>query len=139
MPWDVKEIFRRYWARESLSVKQRIKCLEEDAEEVKSGRCRLDDIEDDIEKLKEGFEIETKLNNRTFCELRERIEALEKGKEWTPKFGDRVRFKHPYFGEQRGICIKQYQDENWQILRLDPSKNNDTSFCCAKDMEKDDD
>lgn len=47
MPWDVKEIFRRYFARESLSDKQRIKCLEEDVEDLQRRIRELEDARDD--------------------------------------------------------------------------------------------
>jgi len=100
-------------------------------------RGRLDDIEDDIKELKNNLQAFVEDTEEALRKLKERVGSLEEKGEWTPKFGDRVRFKHPYFGEQRGICIQQYQDGSWQILWLDPSKNNDTSFCFAKDVEKD--
>lgn len=47
MPWDVKEIFRRYFTRESLSDKQRIKCLEEDVEDLQRRVRELEDARKD--------------------------------------------------------------------------------------------
>jgi len=51
MPWDVKEIFRRYFERETLSDKQRIKCLEEDVEDLQRRVRELEDAERDRSSL----------------------------------------------------------------------------------------
>ena len=47
MPWDIKEIFRRYCARDSLSTKQRLKCLEEDVEDLRRRLERLEKVADE--------------------------------------------------------------------------------------------
>ena len=47
MPWDIKEIFRRYCARDSLSTKQRLKCLEEDVEDLRRRLERLENARED--------------------------------------------------------------------------------------------
>lgn len=53
MPWDVKEIFRRYFARESLSDKQRIKCLEEDVEDLQRRVKALEDENEECTPISE--------------------------------------------------------------------------------------
>ena len=105
---------------------------------IEFGRTRFDDIEDDIKQIKEDLKIEVDLTNRAFKELRERIESLEKEPEWKPRFGDRVRFRHSFFGEMNGIFLEPVFPDRWALLFRDPSNNGALKHYVAdaKDVEK---
>lgn len=105
---------------------------------IESWHCRLDDIEDEIKQIKEDLKIEVDLANRAFKELRERIESLEKEPEWKPRFGDKVRFKHSFFGEMNGIFLEAVFPDRWSLMFRDPSNDGKLKHYVAdaKDVEK---
>jgi len=99
-------------------------------------RCRLDDIEDDIKEIRESLKGFADDVGKAVRELKSRVGELEEKGEWKPQFGDKVWFNHPYFGKTKGICIHDYENGSYQVMWLDPSRDNDTTFCTAKDVEK---
>ena len=105
------------------------------------GRCRLDDIEDDIKGLKNSLQAFVEDTEKALCKLKERVGSLEEKGEWKPRFGDRVRFRHSYFGEMIGVIIDFPFPSQYQLVFRDPSNNDDTKFYTvnAEDVEKADD
>ena len=106
-----------------------------------SGRTRFDDIEDDIKGLKSSLQAFIKETEKALRNLKERVGSLEEKGEWKPRFGDRVRFRHSFFGEMTGVIIDSPFPSRYQLVFHDPSNNDDTKFYTVdiKDMEKADD
>ena len=101
-------------------------------------RCRLDDIEDDVKELKNSLQAFVNDTEKALKKLKERVGSLEKKGEWNPRFGDRVRFRHSYFGEMIGVIIDFPFPSQYLLVFRDPSNNDDTKFYTvnAKDVEK---
>lgn len=105
------------------------------------GRCRLDDIEDDIDGLKNSLQAFVEDTEKALRKLKERVGSLEEKGEWKPRFGDRVRFKHSFFGEMTGVIIESPFPSQYQVAFHDPSNNGIVKFYTVdiKDVEKADD
>ena len=101
-------------------------------------RTRFDDIEDDIKELKSSLQAFVEDTEKAFRKLKERVGSLEEKGEWKPRFGDRVRFKHSYFGEMTGVIIESPFPSQYQVAFHDPSSKGDVKFYTVdiKDMEK---
>lgn len=105
------------------------------------GRCRLDDIEDEIKALNGSLQAFVEDTEKALKKLKERVGSLEEKGEWKPRFGDRVRFKHSYFGETVGVVLESRFPSQYQVAFRDPSDKGDVKFYTTviKDMEKADD
>lgn len=103
-----------------------------------SGRTRLDDIEDDIDGLKNSLQAYVDDTEKALKKLKERVGSLEEKGEWKPRFGDRVRFRHSFFGEMIGVIINSLSTSQYMLVFHDPSNNDETKFYTVKaeDMEK---
>ncbi len=73
---------------------------------IEFGRTRFDDIEDDIKGLKSSLQTFVEDTEKALRKLKERVGSLEEKGEWKPRLGDRVRFKHSFFGEMEGIFLE---------------------------------
>ena len=102
---------------------------------------RFDDIEDDIKELKSSLQAFVEDTEKALRKLKERVGSLEEKGEWKPRFGDRVRFRHSFFGEMNGIFLEAVFPERWSLMFRDPSNNGDLKHYVAdaKDVEKADD
>lgn len=105
---------------------------------IEFGRTRFDDIEDDIKELKSSLQAFVEDTEKALHKLKERVGSLEEKGEWKPRFGDRVRFKHSFFGEMNGIFLEPVFPDRWALLFRDPSNNGDLKHYVAdaKDVEK---
>ena len=101
-------------------------------------RCRFDDIEDDIKEIRQALQNFSEDVGKAVRELKSRVGELEKKGEWKPRFGDRVRFRHSYFGEMIGVIIDFPFPSQYLLVFRDPSDNDDTKFYTVKaeDVEK---
>lgn len=108
---------------------------------IESWHCRLDDIEDEIKALKDSLQAFVEDTEKALRKLKERVGSLEEKGEWKPRFGDRVRFKHSYFGEMTGVVIESPFPSQYQVAFRDPSNKGDVKFYTTdiKDVEKADD
>ena len=108
---------------------------------IESWHCRLDDIEDDIKELKNSLQAFVEDTEEALRKLKERVGSLEEKGEWKPRFGDRVRFRHSFFGEMTGVVIESPFPSQYQVAFHDPSNKGDVKFYTTdiKDMEKADD
>lgn len=121
MPLLIEDFFGRFMRKKDLSYKKRIEFIEEDLEDLKGSlQAFVEDTEKALKKLKE------------------RVGSLEEKGEWKPRFGDRVRFKHSYFGEITGVVIESPFPSQYQVAFHDPSNKGDVKFYTTdiKDMEK---
>ena len=105
---------------------------------VESGRTRFDDIEDEIKSLKDSLQAFVEDTEKALKKLKERVGSLEEKGEWKPRFGDRVRFRHSFFGEMTGVVIESPFPSQYQVAFHDPSNKGDVKFYTTdiKDMEK---
>ena len=124
MPILLEDFFARFMRKEDLSYKKRLELLEKD----------VDDLKNSVQKAID--EAQAILNG-----LKKRIANLEEEHKWKPRFGDRVRFRHSYFGEMIGVIIDFPFPSQYQVVFRDPSNNDNTKFYTVKaeDMEKVDD
>lgn len=101
-------------------------------------RDRLDDIEEDLNSLKDSLKQFIDQTANSFTALRERISGLEEKSEWDPEFGDKVWFEHDYFGEMKGVFLERVFPERWSIMFKDPSRNGELRHYTAdsKDVRK---
>ena len=101
-------------------------------------RTRFDDIEDDIKELKSSLQAFVEDTEKVLCKLKERVGSLEEKGEWKPRFGDRVRFRHSFFGEMEGVVMEARYPSQFQLAFRDPSNEGDLKFYTVdiKDMEK---
>ena len=108
---------------------------------IEFGRTRFDDIEDDIKELKSSLQAFVEDTEKALRKLKERVGSLEEKGEWKPRFGDKVRFKHSFFGEMTGIIIESPFPSQYQLAFHDPSNNGSVKFYTVdmEDMEKADD
>ena len=105
---------------------------------IESWHCRIDDIEDDIKELKSSLQAFVEDTEKALRKLKERVGSLEEKGEWKPRFGDRVRFRHSFFGEMEGIFLEAVFPERWQLMFHDPSCGGSLKHYVAdaKDVEK---
>ena len=105
---------------------------------VESGRTRFDDIEDEIKSLKDSLQAFVEDTEKALRKLKERVGSLEEKGEWKPRFGDRVRFRHSFFGEMEGVVMEARYPSQFQLAFRDPSNEGDLKFYTVdiKDMEK---
>ncbi len=108
---------------------------------IEFGRTRFDDIEDDIKELKSSLQAFVEDTEKALRKLKERVGSLEEKGEWKPRFGDRVRFRHSFFGEMEGVVMEARYPSQFQLAFRDPSNEGDLKFYTVdiKDMEKADD
>jgi hypothetical protein len=101
-------------------------------------RTRFDDIEDDIKGLKSSLQAFVEDTEKALRKLKERVGSLEEKGEWKPRFGDRVRFRHSFFGEMTGVVMESPFPSQYQVAFHDPSNKGDVKFYTTdiKDMEK---
>ena len=101
-------------------------------------RTRFDDIEDDIKGLKSSLQAFIEETEKALRNLKERVGCLEEKGEWKPRFGDRVRFRHSFFGEMEGVVMEARHHSQFQLAFRDPSNEGDLKFYTVdiKDMEK---
>ena len=101
-------------------------------------RTRFDDIEDDVKELKNSLQAFVEDTEKAFKRLKERVGSLEEKGEWKPRFGDRVRFRHSFFGEMEGVVMEARYPSQFQLAFRDPSNKGDVKFYTTdiKDMEK---
>lgn len=124
MPFLLEDFFGRFMRKEDLSYKKRIEFIEKDLDNLKNS---VQKAIDEMQAVLSGFQ--------------KRIGSLEEKGEWKPRFGDRVRFRHSYFGEMIGVIIDFPFPSQYQLVFRDPSNNDDTKFYTvnAEDVEKADD
>ena len=124
MPFLLEDFFGRFMRKEDLSYKKRIEFIEKDLDNLKNS---VQKAIDEMQVVLSGFQ--------------KRIGSLEEKGEWKPRFGDRVRFRHSYFGEMIGVIIDFPFPSQYQLVFRDPSNNDDTKFYTvnAEDVEKADD
>ena len=105
---------------------------------IESWHCRLDDIEDDIKELKSSLQAFVEETEKALRKLKERVGSLEEKGEWKPRFGDRVRFKHSFFGEMTGVVIESPFPSQYLVAFHDPSNKGVAKFYTTdiKDVEK---
>ena len=104
------------------------------------GRTRFDDIEDDIKDIKDGLKKFIEQTQDALNGLKKRISDLEEEQEWKPRFGDRVRFRHSFFGEMEGIFTDAIYPTKWSLIFRDPSSDGSLKhyIADAKDVRKED-
>ena len=124
MPILLEDFFGRFMRKEDLSYKKRIEFIEKDLDNLKNS---VQKAIDEMQAVLSGFQ--------------KRIGSLEEKGEWKPRFGDRVRFRHSFFGEMNGIFLEAVFPERWSLMFRDPSNNGDLKYYVAdaKDVEKADD
>ncbi len=124
MPILLEDFFARFMRKEDLSYKKRLELLEKD----------VDDLKNSVQKAID--EAQVILNG-----LKKRIVDLEEEQEWKPRFGDKVRFRHSFFGEMEGIFLEAVFPERWSLMFHDPSCGGSLKHYIAdkKDVEKADD
>jgi hypothetical protein len=105
---------------------------------IEFGRTRFDDIEDDIKGLKSSLQTFIEDTEKALKKLKERVGSLEEKGEWKPRFGDRVRFRHSFFGEMEGIFLEAVFPERWSLMFHDPSCGGSLKHYIVdkKDVEK---
>jgi len=105
---------------------------------IEFGRTRFDDIEDDIKDIKDGLKKFIEQTQEALNGLRKRIADLEEEQEWKPRLGDRVRFRHDFFGEMEGIFTEAVYPTKWSLLFRDPSNGGNLKYYTAdaKDVRK---
>ena len=110
--------------KEDLSYKKRIEFIEKDLDNLKNS---VQKAIDEMQVVLSGFQ--------------KRIGSLEEKGEWKPRFGDRVRFRHSFFGEMEGVVMEARYPSQFQLAFRDPSNEGDLKFYTVdiKDMEKADD
>jgi hypothetical protein len=121
MPLLIEDFFGRFMRKKDLSYKKRIEFIEKDLEGLKGSlQAFVEDTEKALRKLKE------------------RVGSLEEKGEWKPRFGDRVRFRHSFFGEMEGVVMEARHPTQFQLAFRDPSNEGDLKFYTVdiKDMEK---
>lgn len=121
MPISLEDFFGRFMRKEDLSYKKRIEFIEKD-----------------LENLKDSLQAFVEDTDKALRKLKERVGSLEEKGEWKPRFGDRVRFRHSFFGEMEGIFLEAVFPERWSLMFRDPSNNGDLKHYIAdkKDVEK---
>ena len=124
MPILLEDFFGRFMRKEDLSYKKRIEFIEKD----------LDDLKNSVQKTIDEMQV-------VLSGFQKSISNLEEKGEWKPRFGDRVRFKHSFFGEMTGVVIESPFPSQYQVAFHDPSSKGDVKFYTVdiKDMEKIDD
>lgn len=124
MPILLEDFFGRFMRKEDLSYKKRIEFIEKDLDNLKNS---VQKAIDEMQAVLSGFQ--------------KRIGSLEEKGEWKPRFGDRVRFRHSFFGEMEGVVMEARYPSQFQLAFRDPSNEGDLKFYTVdiKDMEKADD
>lgn len=121
MPILLEDFFGRFMRKEDLSYKKRIEFIEKDLDNLKNS---VQKAIDEMQVVLSGFQ--------------KRIGSLEEKGEWKPRFGDRVRFRHSFFGEMEGVVMEARYPSQFQLAFRDPSNEGDLKFYTVdiKDMEK---
>ena len=124
MPILLEDFFGRFMRKEDLSYKKRIEFIEKDLDNLKNS---VQKAIDEMQVVLSGFQ--------------KRIGSLEEKGEWKPRFGDRVRFRHSYFGEMEGVFLEPVYQGQYLLIFHDPSNSGDLKHYTAKaeDVEKIDD
>ena len=99
---------------------------------------RVEKLESDVKEIRESLKDFAEDVGKTVRELKSSVSELKEKDEWNPQFGDRVRFKHDFFGEMEGIFLEAIFPEKWSLMFRDPSNKGGLKHYTAdaKDVEK---
>ena len=102
---------------------------------------RVEKLESDVKEIRESLKDFAEDVGKAVRELKSSVSELKEKGEWNPRFGDRVRFRHSFFGEMEGVFLEAIFPDRWSLIFHDPSNGGDLKHYTAdaKDVEKADD